>query len=81
MAWIRSSTAQPTWILVPKGRLRGPLSPTDCCVALRQTLDASPAVRLAYDGPGASIYEVDPVAAGDAQVSSVETSRSARSIE
>jgi hypothetical protein len=42
-------------IFVPKGELAGPLSPADCCPALRATLgDAG--YQVIYDGPGATIW-------------------------
>jgi hypothetical protein len=56
-AWMRQYRVAPTYVYLPKGRLTGPLSPADCCSALRQTLAASPAYAIVYDGPGASIFE------------------------
>ena len=54
--WIDRWAAGPAYVFVPKGRLYGPGSPTDCCPALRETLLASDRYRLLYDGPGASIF-------------------------
>lgn len=42
------------YLFVPKGRLVGPLSPADCCPALRATL-ADAGYEIIYDGPGATI--------------------------
>ena len=82
LAWLRADPDHPTWILVPRGHLRGPLSADDCCIALRETLNAYAGVRLAYDGPGGSVYQVLPAAtaAGPQPVSAV-ASRSAKSME
>ena len=82
LAWVRSNPAQRTWILVPRGQLRGPLSPDDCCVALRETLNTSVRVRLEFDGPGGSVYRVLPDSmAANLQLVSAATSRSASSME
>jgi Dolichyl-phosphate-mannose-protein mannosyltransferase len=45
------------YVYLPKGRLGGVTSGPDCCTALRQTLAASSDYSVAYDGPGASIFE------------------------
>jgi hypothetical protein len=37
--------------------ISGQLSVDDCCTGLRQTLAGSPDYTVAYDGPGASIFE------------------------
>ena len=44
------------YVFVPKGSLAGPLSPSDCCPALRETLAASADYKVAYDGPGATVF-------------------------
>jgi hypothetical protein len=59
--WTSRWALGPVYVFVPKGRLSGPSSYTDCCPALRETLMADGRYRLAYDGPGASIFA--PVAA------------------
>ena len=43
-----------TYFFVPKGRLAGPFSPQDCCIALRENLRGD-AYEIVYDGPGATI--------------------------
>ncbi|MDA8201718.1 MAG: hypothetical protein M0Z49_02970 [Chloroflexi bacterium] len=53
--WMARYGVAPTYVYLPKGRLTGPLSPSDCCSTLRQTIAAPPAYAIAYDGPGASI--------------------------
>jgi hypothetical protein len=55
-SWAKAWGSGGAEIFVPKGRLFGPASPTDCCPALRETLMSSPDYRLVYDGPGASIF-------------------------
>jgi hypothetical protein len=55
------SLAPDALIFVPKGELAGPLSPGDCCPALRSTLDEA-GYDVIYDGPGATIAE--PMAEG-----------------
>jgi hypothetical protein len=47
----------PTYVYLPKGMISGQLSVDDCCTGLRQTLAGSPDYTVAYDGPGASIFE------------------------
>jgi hypothetical protein len=44
------------WIFVPKGQLNGIFSPSDCCPALRSTLEDA-GYTIAYDGPGATIAQ------------------------
>jgi Dolichyl-phosphate-mannose-protein mannosyltransferase len=56
-AWMQTYGVTPTYVFLPKGRIDGPLSAEDCCGGLRQTLAASPNYAVAYDGPGASIFE------------------------
>jgi hypothetical protein len=56
-AWMQKYGVTPTYVYLPKGRIGGPFSAEDCCVGLRQTLRASPDYTVAYDGPGASIFE------------------------
>lgn len=46
----------PAYVFLPKGRLFGPKSPSDCCPALRETLAMSDRYRLIYDGPGATVF-------------------------
>jgi hypothetical protein len=41
-------------IYIPKGRLGGLFSPSDCCPALRETVEDA-GYRILYDGPGATI--------------------------
>ena len=41
-------------LFIPKGQLNGPLSPADCCPAVRQTLEAA-GYEIVYDGAGATI--------------------------
>jgi hypothetical protein len=45
-------------IFVPKGRLAGPLSSSDCCPALRETVTGE-GYRIVYDGLGATIAVPD----------------------
>jgi hypothetical protein len=56
-AWMRKYGVTPTYIYLPKGRVAGPLAAADCCGGLRQTLAVSPDYTVAYNGPGASIFE------------------------
>jgi hypothetical protein len=41
-------------LYIPKGRLAGLFSPSDCCPALRETVEDA-GYRILYDGPGATI--------------------------
>jgi hypothetical protein len=54
--WAASEGLADAWLFIPKGRMNGPLSPDDCCPALRQTVKGDSAVyEVVYDGPGATI--------------------------
>jgi hypothetical protein len=55
--WMQRYGLEPAYVYLPKGEVGGPLSAQDCCGGLRQTLAASPDYIVAYDGPGASIFE------------------------
>lgn len=49
------------YVYVPKGRLLGEASPSDDgAAALRSSLRAALNIRLLYDGPGASVFELPP---------------------
>ena len=56
-AWMQKYGVTPTYVYLPKGRIDGVLSADDCCPGLRQTLATSSDYTVAYDGPGASIFE------------------------
>jgi len=43
------------WLFIPKGQVNGPLSPGDCCPALRETVRDSAFYEVVYDGVGATI--------------------------
>jgi hypothetical protein len=45
------------YVYLPRGHLRGPNSPDDCCADLRDALLAAPAFTRMYDGPGATIFQ------------------------
>jgi hypothetical protein len=53
--WAESQGLSDAWIFVPKNKVNGPLSPDDCCPALRQTVQESDFYEVVYDGPGATI--------------------------
>jgi hypothetical protein len=53
--WAASAGLADAWLFVPKGQMNGPLSPGDCCPALRQTVQDSTNYEVVYDGPGATI--------------------------
>jgi hypothetical protein len=55
--WSLTYRVQYDYVYLPKGPLGGVTSGPDCCTALRQTLAASSDYSVAYDGPGASIFE------------------------
>ncbi len=55
-SWADGWSLQGTSIFIPQGQLFGPSSSGDCCPALRETLLASAAYRVVYDGPGATIF-------------------------
>lgn len=46
-------------LFIPKGRLAGLFSPSDCCPALRETL-AADGYEIIYDGEGATIAQPRP---------------------
>jgi hypothetical protein len=46
-------------LFIPKGKLNGLFSPSDCCPALRFTLSDA-GYRVVYDGPGATIAAPGP---------------------
>ena len=48
------SLAPDAVLFIPKGRLAGLFSPSDCCPALREAVEAA-GYRIVYDGPGATI--------------------------
>jgi hypothetical protein len=56
-AWMQQYGVTPMYVYLPEGRVGGPLSAQDCCGGLRQTLAESADYTVAYDGPGASIFE------------------------
>lgn len=53
--WAASEGMDDAWLFIPKGRLNGPLSPDDCCPALRETVRDSTTFEVVYDGAGATI--------------------------
>jgi hypothetical protein len=53
-SWTVESGRTPNFIYVAKGPQLGPLSPQDCCSALREALAAVD--KPLYDGPGATIF-------------------------
>jgi hypothetical protein len=55
-SWADGWSLQGASIFIPKGQLFGPSSTRDCCPALRETLLASAAYGVVYDGPGATIF-------------------------
>ena len=60
-AWSHTYGEPLAYLYLPKGHLLGPLSPSDCCTALRQELAQDPAYRIIYDGAGATVFQrVDP---------------------
>jgi hypothetical protein len=72
-AWIDRWAAGQVDVFVPKGRLSGPGSSSDCCPALRETMATSDRWVVIYDGPGATIFA--PVDSAGAALSSAPTSR------
>jgi len=58
--WAHAMGVRPDYVYVAKGPQLGPLSPDDCCAALRAALRASGTV--VYDGPGATILTWSAVA-------------------
>ena len=71
--WIDRWAAGLVDVFVPKGRLSGPGSSSDCCPALRETMATSDRWIAVYDGPGATIFA--PVDRVGAALSSAPTSR------
>lgn len=55
-SWVSGWGVDGAHVFLPKGRLFGPSSATDCCPALRETLVTSADYRVIYDGPGATIF-------------------------
>jgi hypothetical protein len=53
--WAASEGLADAWIFIPKGRVNGPLSPDDCCPALRETVRDSKFYEVVFDGAGATI--------------------------
>jgi hypothetical protein len=53
--WAESQGMPDAWLFIPKGQVNGPLSPGDCCPALRDTVRDSANYEVVYDGPGATI--------------------------
>jgi hypothetical protein len=51
-----SSINDDAMVFVPKGKLNGLFSPSDCCPALRLTLQEN-GYQVVYDGPGATIAQ------------------------
>jgi hypothetical protein len=51
--WVKASGRAPDFIYVAKGRQMGPLSPEECCGALREAIRQR--LEVVYDGPGATI--------------------------
>ena len=49
------------YVYIPKGRLHGPNSPSDCCAAVRDDLRTLNGFAVVYDGPGATIYRTPQV--------------------
>jgi hypothetical protein len=54
-AWAASAGFPDAWIFIPKGQLDGPLSASDCCPALRETVRNGDYYEVVYDGEGATI--------------------------
>ncbi|MEK6191317.1 MAG: hypothetical protein AABM41_03210 [Chloroflexota bacterium] len=53
--WADSEGLADAWLFIPKGQVNGPLSPNDCCPALRETVRDSTHYEVVYDGAGATI--------------------------
>jgi Dolichyl-phosphate-mannose-protein mannosyltransferase len=53
-AWIQETDLRPDYVYVAKGPQLGPLSPAECCAAIRKELATTQ--TTVYDGPGATIY-------------------------
>ncbi|MDA8201715.1 MAG: glycosyltransferase family 39 protein [Chloroflexi bacterium] len=57
-SWVGTGAAG-LYVYVPKGPLLGEASTSnDGTIALRSSLGQAPGVRLVYDGPGASVYQL-----------------------
>jgi hypothetical protein len=55
--WQQGWNVKANYVFLPKGRLGGPLSTADCCLALREGLMASPDYLVVYDGDGATVFQ------------------------
>jgi hypothetical protein len=53
--WAADTGFSDAWLFIPKGQVNGPLSPGDCCPALRGTVYESAFYEVVYDGVGATI--------------------------
>lgn len=53
--WAASEGLADAWLFIPKGRVNGPLSPDDCCPAIRELVQDSIYYEVVFDGPGATI--------------------------
>ena len=53
--WAADTGFSDAWLFIPKGQVNGPLSPNDCCPALRETVQESAFYQVVYDGVGATI--------------------------
>lgn len=53
--WAASQGLADAWLFIPNGQVNGPLSPSDCCPALRELVHDSAFYEVVYDGAGASI--------------------------
>jgi Dolichyl-phosphate-mannose-protein mannosyltransferase len=53
--WAASEGLADAWLFIPKGRVNGPLSPDDCCPAIRELVQDSAFYEVVYDGAGATI--------------------------
>ena len=58
VAWMRRYDLTAPYVFLPKGPLAGPLSATDCCSALRDTLRTAPGDTVVYDADGATIIRL-----------------------
>jgi hypothetical protein len=54
-AWAADAGFDDASLFIPKGQVNGPLSPGDCCMALRETVQESAFYEVVYDGVGATI--------------------------
>jgi hypothetical protein len=53
--WATSAGFADAWIVIPKGQLNGPLSASECCPALRDSVRAGSLYEVVYDGAGATV--------------------------